>query len=564
MVPPHNGAAEMWLVLWSLVASAPDAASIAPEFVIMSPPDGSILPTSSNGTAHLSLVYLLHGHEAATKPGALICLLLFRGTERLVEGHEPETGVRFYKGPLIRRDAKMGPFADGCFPIGEPVTITDLPPGYYKLYASVYGGDASSAEEGVPKSGLPTPIDKAGPIFFGVTLPVSPPPPPLGAFVPTYDWQVVMDGQTVDTGLEVSLSVDGVSAKKARIRPRWQLQLFLDDADCYLRLEVTRNDQIIKIERAAAFEALRMRTKRGSVLPEPECFSLGIPPSAEGEEGILLDPAATVEETDLFNHRQVLVAVPRMCLAGEAPRLAAPPPPKVRSPPPAVAADAGPRRIVDLDAEPFDVGAEAVTVEDVQVEALEVEVEAIDVDVSAEECERRSRRLESALLSEDAWHQLWAERFQCWLVATPHRAALQACFGALGITLAQRFESFLGSHRGGQTRAPGAAEGATEPGCEWVSERLRLPEFPPLPDRFHFTVPPLPRMMPSWQQLHSLGMESAPPHTVRHAVMPMSIGAAAGVLLGAACVAISVRQTLRQTLRQTRVDGSARLGLRKS
>ena len=60
--------------------------------------------------------------------------------------------------------------------------------------------------------------------------------------------------------------------------------------------------------------------------------------------------------------------------------------------------------------------------------------------------------------------------------------------------------------------------------------------------------------------LHSLGVESAPPHTVRHAVMPMSIGAAAGVLLGAACVAISVRQTLRQT----RVDGSARLGLRKS
>lgn len=117
------------------------------------------------------------------------------------------------------------------------------------------------------------------------------------------------------------------------------------------------------------------------------------------------------------------------------------------------------------------------------------------------------RRLQSAPLemkppSEQAWWEEWGERIECWWIATPYRAPLQACFGALSLTLAQRFEQLI-HPRGSRTVQPTPQ---VADGCEWIDEGrvLQLPDFPAVGDGFEFVLPPIPRLLPSWQHLHSL------------------------------------------------------------
>ena len=47
---------------------------------------------------------------------------------------------------------------------------------------------------------------------------------------------------------------------------------------------------------------------------------------------------------------------------------------------------------------------------------------------------------------------------------------------------------------------------AAEPNCEWISrsDALELPEFPQLPRELDFALPPIPRLLPSWEQLQQL------------------------------------------------------------
>ena len=44
------------------------------------------------------------------------------------------------------------------------------------------------------------------------------------AFEPTYEWQEVAQGQSVPSGLDVRLSLDGTHKTLARILPTWRLQ----------------------------------------------------------------------------------------------------------------------------------------------------------------------------------------------------------------------------------------------------------------------------------------------------------------------------------------------------
>lgn len=121
--------------------------------------------------------------------------------------------------------------------------------------------------------------------------------------------------------------------------------------------------------------------------------------------------------------------------------------------------------------------------------------------------ERRRHRLlrqdagsQLAPRSEQAWWDEWGKRIECWWIATPHRAGLQACFGALSLVLTSHFEQFV-RHRGNHGVQP-----QVEHDCEWLEEgrALQLPDFPALGDSFDFVMPPVPRLLPSWQHLQSL------------------------------------------------------------
>jgi len=108
------------------------------------------------------------------------------------------------------------------------------------------------------------------------------------------------------------------------------------------------------------------------------------------------------------------------------------------------------------------------------------------------------------LADERAWWAEWSARLSCWWVQTPYQGPLQACFGALGLSLAQRFEQLVRLKGANIPRGP--FEGTSEPGCDWVSDgsaQLELPEFPAIGDGFEFTLPPIPRLLPSFQHLQS-------------------------------------------------------------
>lgn len=172
--------------------------------------------------------------------------------------------------------------------------------------------------------------------------------------------------------------------------------------------------------------------------------------------------------------------------------------------------------------------------------------------------------------SEAAWHEEWLARFECWWLATPYSAALQACWGALGITLARRFEAMRSG--GG---AP-ASQMAAEPTCDWVESNaaaLQLPQFPQLSDGvpYDFKLPPIPRLLPQWQQLHSAqptsdGTDELVLEQGGAALMPIAVGGASGFALGGLILlGLSLgrsRNRGRPALRQGAPKGATKAGVR--
>ena len=113
----------------------------------------------------------------------------------------------------------------------------------------------------------------------------------------------------------------------------------------------------------------------------------------------------------------------------------------------------------------------------------------------------------------EQWLHSGHRRIRCWWVALPMptQQQLGGCFGALGLHVASRVDASWRATQGPATGASTRAE-PIPAGCEWVAARdtLVLPEFPPLPStNSQFSLPPLPRLLPSWQQLQSLTRNGA-------------------------------------------------------
>lgn len=165
-----------------------------------------------------------------------------------------------------------------------------------------------------------------------------------------------------------------------------------------------------------------------------------------------------------------------------------------------------------------------------------------------------------ATVSADAWLMLWHERLGCWFLALagPTRTQLRNCIGALGIHVAARLEAAmhdtsaaLGGAAVSQPPADAANRGATAAHCKWLDATgvLRLPEFPPLSwledSRRVLALPPIPKLLPAWQQLQGLverHLATAPqPHALathlprKHtrSFLAFTFGLALGACLGA-------------------------------
>lgn len=150
------------------------------------------------------------------------------------------------------------------------------------------------------------------------------------------------------------------------------------------------------------------------------------------------------------------------------------------------------------------------------------------------------RQLAEVATSEQAWYREWIRRFECYWLALPNptQMRLGSCLGALGLHLGSRLDGVLGR--------PVTLTGHSEQGCEWIKDsapQLQLPAFPEL-GSFEFTLPPIPRLLPSWQRLQSLANSR-----VSVATQPLSwrptvvFGVGAGVvILLLAFVAVLLRR----------------------
>ena len=107
-----------------------------------------------------------------------------------------------------------------------------------------------------------------------------------GAFLASYEWADVPDGAHLPPGLEVDLPLDG-RPRRARIPPKWQLKLWVDDETGFWRCEVSRHAKIAALNHAAA-QHTKCDTARLTLA------------------GAALDERSTVEEAGLFGRTQQL------------------------------------------------------------------------------------------------------------------------------------------------------------------------------------------------------------------------------------------------------------------
>lgn len=117
---------------------------------------------------------------------------------------------------------------------------------------------------------------------------------------------------------------------------------------------------------------------------------------------------------------------------------------------------------------------------------------------SLAEGESETSGAEGVSETSEAWHAEWRHRFECWFLGLPlpTQAQLGDCLGALALHLGGRLEAALSIPSSSQSPQ------SSEPGCELVeTEALQLPHFPSL-GALDWKLPPLPRLLPAWQQLH--------------------------------------------------------------
>ena len=144
--------------------------------------------------------------------------------------------------------------------------------------------------------------------------------------------------------------------------------------------------------------------------------------------------------------------------------------------------------------------------------------------LSASACERRRLEISSAGCPsgrcdlENSWYAEWHARLDCWYLGlpTPMQSQLGNCIGALALHLGSRFAAVVRSvptlagrptvRLAGRPTAHISSEQPTaEHGCEWLgsSEGIDLPAFPEV-GGIEFSLPSIPRLVPSWQRLQGL------------------------------------------------------------
>ena len=116
----------------------------------------------------------------------------------------------------------------------------------------------------------------------------------------SYEWQEVPPGASVPPGMAYTLPLEG-EARRVRIPPLWQLQLWSEKADAFYRITVQRTWTIAQVEAALEVEGpslpKSMQQKWGPVKLASTAAAGCLGPT-------LLPQGLTVETSQLFNLKQ--------------------------------------------------------------------------------------------------------------------------------------------------------------------------------------------------------------------------------------------------------------------
>ena len=184
------------------------------------------------------------------------------------------------------------------------------------------------------------------------------------------------------------------------------------------------------------------------------------------------------------------------------------------------------------------------------------------------------------LADPQAWLAEWRRRIECWWIGTPHRQGLRACFSSLLLLLTRRFEAM--ARGSGLMLEPSTAPAQLEQGCEWVtSEQLdSLPEFPSLPDAL-FELPPIPRVLPTWEHLERVAAAAIGSDTLERpqplqwqqslrqqgpnrSWTSVAMGAGAGIAAAIGAAALGVGMLCFRVDSQRSLDAKPRLELQRN
>ena len=91
--------------------------------------------------------------------------------------------------------------------------------------------------------------------------------------MPSYEWQELPEGDAVAVppGLEIDLPLDGLGRRRARIPPAWQLRVWIEELDGFLRTRVARDTTIAELNHAASTAlggGMRARLRFASTPPD--------------------------------------------------------------------------------------------------------------------------------------------------------------------------------------------------------------------------------------------------------------------------------------------------------
>ena len=255
----------------------------------LSPASGVVLVAAGEGEeAAANLTATLTSEHLELGTGYQLCVELFGAPlVRRADGSTPRVDAAAYAA-----GGDLESMSVGCFDELQPLELEDLPPGHFRLFASIHGGSAAHPPNATHTVEL-TVLSVADTLLYA-----------------GYDWQELAPWQTAAPELEYNASTN-----RARVPPQWELhEVLAPPAFGSLTMAISRATTVRSIRAAALKVAEAYAAEDRSENEKRRCKPGHVHQIAILLNGTALaDEAATAESLDLWRQWPLLSVQVRGC-----------------------------------------------------------------------------------------------------------------------------------------------------------------------------------------------------------------------------------------------------------